>query len=242
MNQGNSNHEKLDHEKLDQENLDQEEILIYPTVTNHIMVGDGNFQVTTIRNLDEAIDILCHKLNGQADIFAEDQCPYYGIIWPSGRALAEYLATVNNLPGKILEIGCGVGLPSFVCTQKGFDIIASDSHPDVELLFRHNCEKNNLSPNYFRMNWITPPQEFHQNFKIILGSDILYEGRHAQDVARALTLLVKPDGEIWIADPGRGYLQTFLDEMTQLGWQETLIPWKLKDCEIYILKFKRTFP
>lgn len=211
----------------------------YPVVSVEQKVSDMSLHITTVRDLDEAIDILCKELDGTQDLFAEDLCPYYGIIWPSGQALAEHLAESPPIKGSILEIGCGIGMPSLVCGKKNLAITASDFHPDVEGLYRQNCEKNGLQPNYLRLNWISPPAEILHAFDVLLGSDILYEGRHAKDVAYALHSLVKPTGEIWIADPGRGYLQSFVDHMNLLGWREKLIPRKVQDSDIFILHFTK---
>jgi len=211
----------------------------YPVITVDQKVGDFTIQLTLVRDLDEAIDLLCKDLDATQDLFAEDLCPYYGVIWPSGYALAEHIAGLPPIKGRILEIGCYIGLPSLVCGMKNLAIAASDFHPDVESLYRQNCEKNGLHANYLRFNWMSPPEEMIHTFDVILGSDILYEGRHAKDVAYALTALVKAEVEIWIADPGRGYLQSFVDQMNLLGWREHLIPRKTKDQEIFLFHFKK---
>lgn len=52
----------------------------------------------------------------------------------------------------------------------------------------------------------------------MIGSDILYEKNHPGEVADALVRLVKSGGRIIVADPGRPYLQTFVDEMRARGY------------------------
>ena len=213
--------------------------IIYPIVTKLETIGPYDMEVACIKDLDEAIDILCRNIGKDQNVFSEDLCPYYGCIWPSGRALAEVLALAPPLDGKILEIGAGLALPSLVLSKQGANITTSDFHPDVALFFEENCRRNGLRCNYVRLNWMDPPVPLRHSYDMVLGSDILYEGRHAKDVAMALNSLVKPRGRICIADPGRTYLQAFLDEMKQLKWTEEITSARDADQEIFILKFSK---
>ena len=53
--------------------------------------------------------------------------PLFGMCWPSGMALAARLAQRDVRAGeRILEIGCGLALPSLVAHRRGADITASD--------------------------------------------------------------------------------------------------------------------
>lgn len=215
------------------------DLILYPLETKIEKVGPFEFEITRIRDLDEAIDILCKHLGKDQDLFSEDLCPYYGMIWPSGRALAQVLAETPLLTGDVLEIGAGIALPSLVLSKRGAKITTSDFHPDVGLFFEENCRLNALVSHYLRMNWMDPSPSLLKSFDVVLGSDILYEGRHARDVALALNALVKPRGLLLVADPGRSYLQAFVDEMKKLEWTEELTSARDRDQDIYILKFTK---
>ncbi|MEI8027829.1 MAG: hypothetical protein WCI18_15880 [Pseudomonadota bacterium] len=214
--------------------------ILYPIVTKVENIGPYSLELACVRDLDEAIDILCQNIEKDQDVFSEDLCPYYGCIWPSGRALAQVLAQAPKQEGDILEIGAGLALPSLVLGKMGANITTSDFHPDVALFFEENTRRNGLNSKYLRLNWMDPPLHLRNSYDIVLGSDILYEGRHARDVAIALDSLVKSTGVIWIADPGRTYLQAFLDEMKKLKWAEEITSACDNDQEIFILKFYKT--
>ena len=213
--------------------------ILYPIVTKLETIGPYSFEVASVRDLDEAVDILCRNIGKDQNVFSEDLCPYYGCVWPSGRALADILTQAPRLEGDILEIGAGLALPSLVLNKMGANVTTSDFHPDVALFFEENCRRNGLKSNYLRLNWMNPPLHLRKSYDIVLGSDILYEGRHAKDVAKALDSLAKPTGAIWIADPGRTYLQNFLDEMKKLNWTEEIASARDSDQEIFILKFSK---
>lgn len=212
----------------------------YPTRIEHHTFGDKFFVLEVIRDLDEAIEILCDHLGPHPDPFAEDQCPYYGILWPSARALAGYVsAHETELKGKpILEIGCGLALPSMVASHYKLNVTASDFHPDVGAFLARNLRHNSLELKYHRMNWReeNPGLEL---FDVVMGSDVLYEPKHPGDVARGFMRLLKPGGEVWLADPGRGYLQRFVDEMNALGFKHSLEPQVVDENEIYLFRFYR---
>ena len=120
-------------------------------------IGDKLYVLEVIRDLDEAIDTICNAMTEEdkKDPFAEDLCPYFGILWPSAEALADFMAKnpqhFKNLG--VLELGCGLGLPSLVASHLGANVLASDFHPDVEEYFKRNLRHSNIECDYIRLNW-----------------------------------------------------------------------------------------
>src|SRR6476469_3562491 len=114
----------------------------YHTTIHQRKLGDKLFVVEAIRDLDEAIDMLCESLSPdeQQDPFAPDLCPYFGIFWLSSEALGIYLSEKPELvKGKtVLELGSGLGFPSMVAAHLGGDVLCTDFHPMVEEYFQRN--------------------------------------------------------------------------------------------------------
>lgn len=212
----------------------------YPTVTITRKIGDKNYVVEAIRSLDEAIDLLCDAMTDeeQKDPFAEDLCPYFGILWPSSIALAEYLNKSRELiKGKrVLELGAGLGLPSLVAAHCGADVTTTDYHPDVEFYFKRNCRHSLVDCHYERLNW-RDNEKHYEPFDVVIGSDVLYESKHPKEVALGLLRYVKKDGLIILSDPGRAYLQKFLDAMKQENTREDLSFVTVDGKEIFVIKF-----
>lgn len=212
----------------------------YPTITKHQKIGNKLYVVEAIRDLDEAIDIICDAMTPeeQLDPFAEDLCPYFGILWPSSIALSQYLADHPELiKGKtILELGCGLGLPSMVASHLGGEVLATDYHPDVEEYFLRNCRHSSIRCNYQRLNWREASESIGK-FDVVIGSDVLYESKHPKEVALGLLKFVRPGGTIILSDPGRAYVQQFIHAMNAEGVGEEMSLYPVDDKEIFIFKF-----
>ena len=210
----------------------------YPTLTKSRKIGDKVYVVEAIRNLDEAIDLLCEQMSPdeQKDPFAEDLCPYFGILWPAAEGLAHYLSDHPELvKGKsVLELGCGLGLPSLVASHLGGNVLATDYHPDVEEYFLRNCRHSSVTCSYQRLNW---REESLDKFDVVIGSDVLYESKHASEVAQGLLRFVKKGGTIVLSDPGRAYLQKFVNAMNEEGAREEMSLVSVENKDIFIFKF-----
>lgn len=195
----------------------------YPTKTVSVL----DFEMETIRDLDESIDILCEHFGeeDQDQSLAEEHCPYFGVLWEAGIGLSQSLTPVECEGKKILEIGCGLALPSFVATRFGGNVIATDFHADVPRFLELNQKKNQLQFQYQVMNWRSEIERTKSElgtFDLVLGSDILYESAHPHQVASALIAFLNPGGKIILADPGRAYIQKFVSAMKELGYPETM--------------------
>ncbi|EQC46439.1 putative methyltransferase [Bacteriovorax sp. BSW11_IV] len=186
-----------------------------------------NFHI--IDNLDDAIDRLCEALDKksvetgtQLDPLSEDYCPYFGLVWPSAKGLVQYLLkNKEKFAGKtVLEIGCGLALPSIVLSSFGAKVLATDFHRDVPLFLERNLQLNKAHVDFLQVNWRKEKAELPK-FDFVIGSDILYEGQHPLDVPKALCHYLKDDGEIILADPGRSFLPKFLAAMKELSMVET---------------------
>lgn len=136
--------------------------------------------------------------------------------------MSKILASVmlqEPLAGKrILEIGCGIGLPSIVIKQLGGDITASDYHPLAQSFLLENTILNSLTPIHFRSgDWNTLNLNLG-TFDLIIGSDILYEHQHIALLSSFINHHSSHQVEIIIIDPGRGSHRAFAREMERLGY------------------------
>lgn len=183
-------------------------------------------EIEELESLENTIDELFVELEKTGNpSLLEELCPYFGCIWPSARGLTQYLLRSRLEDSgaiRILEVGSGLALPSLALAQtlRLSRVIATDFHPEVPSFLKKNLELNPLSKGKFEyrpLNWKIENSDLGR-FSFVIGSDILYEKSHPSDVAEALVRRVKKGGRIIIADPGRPYLQIFLDEMRARGY------------------------
>lgn len=213
----------------------------YKTIIKQRRLGEKLFVLECIRDLDEAIDDLCNAMTPeeQKDPFAEDLCPYFGILWPSAEALSIYLNDNPELvEGKrVLELGCGLGYPSLVASHLGAEVLATDYHPDVEEYFQRNCRHSLIKCEYQRLNWREDPRDIGL-FDVVMGSDVLYESKHPGEVVQGLLRFVRPGGKVILSDPGRAYLQQFLNSMKEAGKKEELGLVNIEGQELFVFVFE----
>lgn len=186
-----------------------------------------DFEMTSIKDLDESIDILCEFFgeDDQDNSLKEEYCPYFGVLWEAGIGLSQYLQNLDLKNKKIIEIGCGLALPSFVVTKLGATVVASDFHADVPMFLDFNQKKNQIQFPYIVMNWRNEIERTREDlglFDLVIGSDILYESEHPLQVAKALIAFLAPGGKIILSDPGRAYVQKFITGMNECGYKEKL--------------------
>jgi predicted nicotinamide N-methyase len=148
--------------------------------------------------------------------FEEDEfLPYWAQLWPSGVALARAVASRALKGARVLEIGCGLGLPSLAAARAGGRVLATDWSPTAIELLQDNADRNGVALEAEVVSWTDPePLLARAPFDLVLAADVLYERRTAPVLA---DLLPRLGGEVLLADPGRPPLEEFL-ERTGTVW------------------------
>jgi predicted nicotinamide N-methyase len=171
-------------------------------VEEEVELGDGlRLEILRPPSADELID--------EAAFDEEEFLPYWAELWPSGLALARHVAR-RELDGlRVLELGCGLGLPALAATLRGADVLATDWAEDAIELLRRNMERNDVFLRLARVRWSEPEALLRAApWDLVLGADLLYEARNAEQLAE---LLPRLGGEVLLAEPGRPYAKEFLD-------------------------------
>jgi len=155
------------------------------------------------------------------DAFAHDEfLPYWADLWPSGVALARRVASLPLAGSRILELGCGLGLPSLVASLAGGDVVATDWAPEALELLTRNAERNGTTLTASLADW-RDPAALPGGFELVLAADVLYEARNTDPLLATLGRTVAPAGRALVADPGRRHAQPFLDAAQRDGWHVT---------------------
>jgi predicted nicotinamide N-methyase len=157
--------------------------------------------------------------------FGEDEfLPYWAELWPSGLALAHYAATRDLAGLRVLELGCGLALPSFAAALTGADVVATDWAPEALSLAARNAETNGLRLSTALVDWHAPPPPGISAFDVVLAADVLYEERNAVPLLRLLAAAISDRGTVLVADPGRRHATAFFERACADGWSIERVP------------------
>ena len=149
------------------------------------------------------------ELIDEAAFDEEEFLPYWAELWPSGLALARYVAGLELRGRRVVELGCGLGLPSLAAALRGADVLATDWAEDAIELLRRNAERNAVTLRVARVRWTEPAPLLRPTpWDVVLGADLLYEARNADQLGE---LLPRLGGEVLLAEPGRPYAKDFLE-------------------------------
>jgi predicted nicotinamide N-methyase len=143
--------------------------------------------------------------------------PYWSILWRSGVALARELDGENLRGLRVVELGCGLGVPSITAARGGAEVIATDGDIDALGLVDRNAEANGVQVETAAVDWADPDELVERGpFDLVLGTDVLYE---RPSVAMLLGLLPRLAPVAWIADPGRPAAGAFFEQVEARRWE-----------------------
>jgi len=135
--------------------------------------------------------------------------PYWSVLWRSGLALARELDPEAVRGKRVLELGCGLGVPSIVAARAGAEVQATDADPDALALLERNAEANGARLETALLRWSEADALLERgSFDLVLASDVLYE---RTSVGPLLDLLPRLAPEALIAEPGRAPAEPFLE-------------------------------
>ncbi len=148
----------------------------------------------------------------------EEYLPYWAELWPSGVALARRVAARALRGARVLELGCGLGLPSLAAALAGGRVLATDWSPQAIELLHDNAERNDAVLETAVVDWQRPaPLLERAPWDLVLGADLLYERRNVAPLLELLPPLLGERGELWLADPGRAPAEDFLAGFERLA-------------------------
>ncbi|HEY8583501.1 MAG TPA: methyltransferase domain-containing protein [Capillimicrobium sp.] len=151
--------------------------------------------------------------------------PYWAELWPSAHALADAVAGRALHGARVVELGCGLGLPAIAAALAGGRVLATDWAGEALEVAAENAALNDVRVDTLVSDWTAPDELVARGpFDLVIGSDLLYETRNVEPLLALLPRLLSDRGEAWIADPGRGPLEAFLAGAAEAGMTVRSIP------------------
>ncbi len=176
-----------------------------------VKVGDTTYRIAHPAVADALID--------EEDFAHDERLPYWAELWPSSIALARCISKEDLAGGRVIELGCGVGLPSVAALARGARVTATDHYRSALDFTRYNARANlGLELETRLLDWHAPETEGLDTFDLVLAADVLYEPRNVPALAALIPTLLVPGGEVLLADPRRKETPAFLEGMREKGF------------------------
>jgi predicted nicotinamide N-methyase len=145
--------------------------------------------------------------------------PYWSVLWRSGVALARELDGVALHGLRVVELGCGLAVPSIAAARAGAVVLATDACAEALTLLARNAQANDVQIETATVDWTEPGELVRRApFDLVLTADVLYE---RASVALLLSLLPRLAPEAWLADPGRPAAGAFVEQAARRWPVET---------------------
>ena len=168
--------------------------------------------------------------------------PYWAKIWASAHAMTRFLQEEPKwIQNKIvLEIGAGVGIPSFCIASLTKKIIISDYAPDAVALLQKNI--NHLALNNAQtacMDWNTISENI--TVDTILLSDTNYEPSAHNHLILLIDKFINKGSSIILATPNRLASNPFIERISKYinSTKMYSIPENVTNKEIIVMVLKK---
>ena len=168
--------------------------------------------------------------------------PYWAKIWASAHAMTQFLQEEPTwVQNKIvLEIGAGVGIPSFCIASLTKKIIISDYAPDAVALLQKNINHlalNNAQAAY--MDWNTISEDI--TVDTILLSDTNYEPFAHNNLVVLINRFINNGSSIILATPNRLASNPFIERISKYitSTKKYSIPENDTNKEIVVMVLKK---
>lgn len=213
-------------------------------VERTVTVGAQAFSLDMLEDFEAAtVDVYRHLRGRRTTRDPADLCPMFGVLWPGARCVAAHLDALGPaLRGEpLLELGCGLALPSLVAARHGARPVATDFHPDAGPFLARNTRRNGLDVPYVPLDWRRPADSGlpPRAYPRVIATDVLFASELPGLVAAMFDRFLTDDGEGWLTDPGRAWLDEFVDAAEARGLGVTWTVEQVAGDEVFRLVLRR---
>jgi len=192
------------------------EVAVDPTAAaQEVVFEPGGAEIRLVQIADIGRFVASEALLG-GEVAAEP--PYWMHLWPGARVLARALFAAPWLrPGmRLLELGCGLGLPALAAARRGLRVAASDwKREPLELLGR-SVRLNGCAVDRLQMDWSQPA--LRRSFDVCCGADVAYDADAEGRLVAAAAEVLVPGGLLLLADSVNTYRKSMPDLLAARGF------------------------
>ena len=177
-----------------------------------IEIGGDAIALWRVANLEQHVD-------REALLAGDDppEPPYWAHLWTGAVVLA---GAVPAAAGRVLELGCGLGLPGLVAARRGARVTFVDRIATPLAFVRASAAANGLGP----VDACVADFAGHAlrgGFDLILAAEVLYDRTTLGTLPEALRRRLRPGGHALLTDARRTDTAAFYAALDAAG-----LPWR----------------
>jgi predicted nicotinamide N-methyase len=144
--------------------------------------------------------------------------PYWAHLWIGARALARALAASADLSGRrVLDLGCGLGLPGLVAAALGATVVFVDREAAALDFVRASAARNGLRVSCRTADFTA--SDLGEAFDVILGAEVVYDPQSYRPLCEFLDRHLAARGVIHLTDAFRSDAVRFFEELRRRGFE-----------------------
>lgn len=186
----------------------------YDAVLQHHDAGGVDIALWQVADLERHVD---RRALLASDDAAEP--PYWAHLWSGARVLA---SAVPAEAGRVLEIGCGLGLPGLAAARRGAEVVLVDRET-APLAFAAASARANGLAGVHTVCADATALPFRDGFDHVLAAEVLYDRTLFATLARAFATQLRPGGRLLLTDGQRIDTRAFYPALDDAGlaWEVT---------------------
>jgi predicted nicotinamide N-methyase len=146
--------------------------------------------------------------------------PYWAHLWVGALALARRLAESGSLNGRrVLDLGCGLGLPGIVAAVLGAETWFVDRVPAALEFAAASARRNHLGRRARNVLLDFMHGELGADFDLILAAELIYDPQSYKPLCDFLDRHLRRGGEVHLTDAFRSDAASFFAELSARGFE-----------------------
>ncbi len=170
----------------------------HETQTCEVAVGGIRLELLQIKDMPAYIERIVDLAEG-----GRVRLPYWAKVWEAALVLADYLLLLPEFapgaaPRRVIELGCGMGVPGLFLAAAGHDVTLTDCEPEALEFAQAAALLNGLERVRVRcLDWTHP--DLDERFDAVIGSELLYSQGDCPHLIRLLSRLKKRGAPAYLA-------------------------------------------
>jgi predicted nicotinamide N-methyase len=134
---------------------------------------------------------------------AAPEPPYWVHVWPAAVSLARLvMSAASELAGaRVIELGCGLGVPGLVAGRCGAAVVLTDRDVAAVHFARRSAARNGLRAAVVCMDW--RETAVRGRYDLCLAADVTYDPTSHNGLTTFLAEHLAAEGELWAAESVR---------------------------------------